>query len=288
MVRPELLSEGAVGAIVRAALGGGATDELCAAVWAASGGNPLYLTELLRAVELEGRPLAELDPAELLAGGREGVARRVLAGVRGPGSARAAPGAGACRARGRLRAAPRGGDRRRGDVGRHLAGCGLVRLEVLAADDPPRFIHPVVRDAVEASLASDARDALHRSAARLLHADGAPPGQVAAHLVGVRPAGDGWVLARLREAARAAMQSGAPGAAAGLLGRALAEPPPLSSESTSCARPRARRRAPGARRRARSWRRRCGSPPIRGSAPRSRLRSPRRTRRCSGGWTRWM
>ena len=90
-------------------------------------------------------------------------------------------------------------------------------VEVLAADDPPRFIHPVVRDAVEASLGSDERDAAHRSAARLLHADGAPAGQVAAHLVGVRPAGDRWVLARLREAARAAMDSGAPQAAAGLL-----------------------------------------------------------------------
>src|SRR5690348_7722449 len=78
------------------------------------------------------------------------------------------------------------------------------------------------------SLESDERDAAHRFAARLLHADGAPPGQVATHLVGVQPAGDGWVLSRLREAARAAMRSGAPDAAAGLLGRALNEPPPLA------------------------------------------------------------
>src|SRR5262249_14791282 len=74
-------------------------------------------------------------------------------------------------------------------------------------------------------LASDVREALHRSAAWRLHADGAPPGQVAAHLVGVRPVGDRWVVDRLREAARAAMRSGAPAAAAGLLGRALSEPP---------------------------------------------------------------
>jgi DNA-binding NarL/FixJ family response regulator len=43
----------------------------------------------------------------------------------------------------------------------------------------------------------------------------------------LRPAGDGWVLARLREAARAAMSNGAPGAAADLMGRALSEPPPF-------------------------------------------------------------
>ena len=226
VVRPELLSEDAVGAIVRLALGGGVTDEVCAAVWTASGGNPLYLIELLRAVELEGRPLAELDPAELVAGGREGVARRVLAGVRGLdlcalslAQALAVLGDGC-----ELRYAAAIAGLEMADA-IHLAA-GLVRLEVLATDDRPRFVHPVVRDAVEGSLASDARDALHRCAARVLHADGAAPGQIAAHLVGLRPAGDGWVLKRLREAARAAMQSGAPGAAAGLLGRALAEPPP--------------------------------------------------------------
>jgi DNA-binding CsgD family transcriptional regulator len=48
---------------------------------------------------------------------------------------------------------------------------------------------------------------------------------VAAHLVRVLPAGDPWVLARLREAAAAALESGAPRAAADLLRRALAEPP---------------------------------------------------------------
>ena len=78
------------------------------------------------------------------------------------------------------------------------------------------------------------RDRAHRRAARLLHADLAPPGQVAAHLVRVRPAGDDWVLARLREAARAAMDSGAPQAAAGLLDRALAEPPSPGSGPGSC------------------------------------------------------
>ncbi len=226
VARPELLSEGAVRAIVRDALGEGVSDEVGAGIWAASGGNPLYLAELLRAIQVEGRSLAELDPAELLAGGRDGVARRVLAGLRGLGQ-QALPLAQALAVLGD------------GCELRHAAAivnvevshaislaAGLVRLEVLAADDPPRFIHPVVRAAVESRLASDTHDALHRSAARLLHAEHAAPGQVAAHLAVVRSAGDVWVLDRLREAARAAMQSGAPGAAAGLLRRALAEPPP--------------------------------------------------------------
>ena len=225
VVRPALLSEVAVGAIVHAALGERASEELCAAVWSATGGNPLYVTELLRAVGRQQRPLLELDPGVLLASGREGVARRVLARVRALDP----------RALELAHALAVLGD---GCELRHAAGIAglemavarrvaarLVRAEVLADDDPLLFIHPVVQDALEGSLASDERDALHGSAARLLFADGASPGRVASHLVRVRPAGDGWVLARLREAAQAAMQTGAPRAAAGLLGRALSEPP---------------------------------------------------------------
>jgi predicted ATPase len=72
VLRPALLSEEAVRAVIRAAGGGEASDELCAAVHAACGGNPLYLAELLRAAELSGRPLAALQPAELLPGGWRG------------------------------------------------------------------------------------------------------------------------------------------------------------------------------------------------------------------------
>ena len=226
VLRPALLSEEAVSAVVRAAAGGAAGPEMCVAVYAACGGNPLYLAELLRAAEFSGRPLAALKPAELLAGGLEAIARQVITRVRGLGpdalglaQALAVLGDG-CELR---HAAAIAGVTTA--VAARLAG-GLARAEVLAAGDRPRFVHPVIRDALEASLDSGGKDRAHRRAARLLHADGAPPGQVAAHLMRVRPAGDGWVLARLREAARAAMDSGAPQAAADLLDRALAEPPP--------------------------------------------------------------
>ena len=226
VLRPALLSEQAVSAAVRAAAGGEVSDELCSAVYAACGGNPLYLAELLRAAGLSGRPLAALEPAELLAGGLEGIARLVITRVRslGPdalGLAQALAVLGDdCELR---HAAAIAGMTT--TVAARLAG-GLVRAEVLTVGDRPRFVHPVIRDALEASLDSGGKDSAHRCAARLLHADAAPPGQVAAHLMRVQPAGDGWVLARLREAARAAMDSGAPQAAAGLLDRGLAEPPP--------------------------------------------------------------
>jgi hypothetical protein len=226
VLRPALLSGQAVRTLVREAVGGEVGDELCAAVYAACGGNPLYLTELLRAAEWEGRPLAELDPGELVTVGLEGIARGVIGRARSLGPETLAL----------AQALAVAGD---GCQLRHAAAIagvamesaarlaeGLVRADVLAVDDPPRFVHPVVRAALEASLGSAERDRAHRWAARLLQADGDPPGQVAAHLAGVRPTGDHWVLARLREAARAAMDSGAPQVAADLLGRALAEPPP--------------------------------------------------------------
>ena len=128
--------------------------------------------------------MAELDPGELLAGGLEGIGRRVVARVRcldpgafGLAQALAVLGDGcelrhaAAIAGVEMAAAARLAD-------------GLTGAEVLATDDPPRFVHPVIRDALDASLGGDERDRAHRRAARLLHADGAPPGQVAAHLAG--------------------------------------------------------------------------------------------------------
>ena len=135
VLRPALLSEQAVSAVARgAAAGGEASDELCAAVYAACGGNPLYLTELLRAADLGGRPLAALEPAELLAGGLEGIARQVITRVRSLGpdalglaQALAVLGDG-CELR---HAAAIAGVTMA--VAARLAG-GLVRAEVLAAE----------------------------------------------------------------------------------------------------------------------------------------------------------
>ena len=228
ILRPALLSENAVGALVRATLGSRSDDGLCEAVWTASGGNPLYVNELLRALALSDQRLVEIDQAELLVGGLEGIGRRVIARVRRVdlaalrlAQALAVLGDGC-----ELRHAAATAGLEMTDATR-LATV-LVRLEVLADDDPPRFIHPVVREALEASLGGDARDAVHRSAARLLHADRASAGQIAAHLALVRPASDEWVFARLDEAAQEAIENGAPKVAAELLNRALAEPPPAS------------------------------------------------------------
>ena len=290
ILRPTLLSERAVSALVRTTMGDRSGDRLSEALWTASGGNPLYLTELLRAaLELNDPHLAELDPAELLVGGLEGIGRRVIARVRrlDPVALRLAQALAVLGDGCELRHAAAAGGLEMIDATRLAAG--LVRLEVLANDDPPSFIHPVVRDAVEASLGGDERDAAHRSAARLLYADGAPAGQIAAHLLSVRPAGDDWVLARLCEAAQQAIESW----------RAQSGCRPVEprvGRTTPC---RAANRSPAADSPRRGERRAgngAGAPrrgdygwlPIRVNGLRSRSRSLKPTQHCSVGSTRWM
>ena len=134
----------------------GQATKLCAAVSAASGGNPFYVSELLRALgPRSGRRPSSIRP-QLLAGG----ARR-LPGGWSPGCVRLDP-----RALGLVQALAVLGD---GCELRHAAAiagvemeeatrlaAGLVRLEVLAGEDPPRFIHPIVREGLEASLGARA------------------------------------------------------------------------------------------------------------------------------------
>ena len=216
VVRPGLLSEAAATDLVRSSAGHQVGLELCAALWQASGGNPFYLTELLRGVESSATPVENV---------REGITRQVAARIcrLDPDAVRLAQALAVLGDGCELRqAAALAGLEFEASV--RLAAA-LVQLEVLADDAPPRFLHPIVRASVEASLAGDERDTAHRTAARLLHGEGAPPGKVGAHLLTVHPSADAWVVARLREAAADAVESGAPQAAAALLGRALAEPP---------------------------------------------------------------
>ena len=221
-IRPALLSAAGVAVMVRAALGAGTPDTRCQALREASGGNPFYLSELLRAgteAGTEAETGSGLPASEAVARHVEARIRRLDPAALGLAQALAVLGDG-----GQLRhAAVMAG--LAADEAIRLAA-GLVRVEVLAAAGPPCFLHPVVRAAVDATLGSDERHRAHRGAARELDRDGSAPGLVAAHLMRVQPAGDAWVAARLRQAARAAMDTGAPSEAGQLLRRARAEPPP--------------------------------------------------------------
>ncbi|MGV9455076.1 helix-turn-helix transcriptional regulator [Streptomyces sp. NPDC003635] len=210
--------------------------EFTAACHIATGGNPLLLAEVSRAVRGEG-----LDPdaatahrVELI--GSRAVSRRV--GVElGRLSPQAAALARAVAALGPGATAELAGavaDVPMSDVFGCLAqlqASHLLQSSEAGGNDAAfargarmEFVHPLVRAAVYESTAAVERSRLHRRAASRLAEAGVRPEQIAAHLLQVPPAGDPGVVTALRRAAADAVRTSAPEAALAYLRRALAEP----------------------------------------------------------------
>jgi len=101
----------------------------------------------------------------------------------------------------------------------------LTTAGILEDREPLTFIHPIVRAGIYSDLTSTERAERHRRAAQVLAEQPGTNERVAKHLLATEPAGDGWVVERLFEAARAAERNGAPDSAAAFLRRVLAEPP---------------------------------------------------------------
>ena len=102
----------------------------------------------------------------------------------------------------------------------------LTTAGILESGRPLTFIHPIVRGGIYSELSGAERAQGHLRAARLLARQPGSNELVANHLLVSEPAGDGWVVERLVEAAGAAGRRGAPEAEAVFLRRALTEPPP--------------------------------------------------------------
>ena len=107
----------------------------------------------------------------------------------------------------------------------------LATAGILEPGRPLTFVHPLVRTGIYSELSSAERARGHRRAAELLAEQAGASARVAQHLLVSEPAGDGWVVERLLEAARAARQQGAPESEAVFLRRVLAEPPPPDERS---------------------------------------------------------
>jgi DNA-binding CsgD family transcriptional regulator len=222
---PSPLGREAVGKLAWRELGKRSDENVVAACIQATGGNPFYLHELLRALGNEGelpsaalaRRAATLVPDAVIR------TLRVRVGRLGP------------TARALARAVVVLGD----DVPlRHaaalaglnvdagaMAADALAQVEILLARDPLRFVHPLVRQALEQDMPAAELATRHFQAAQLLHFEGAPPERVAAHLLLSHRRGDPWVVQRLRAAAREARARAVPLSAVQYLRRALEEPP---------------------------------------------------------------
>jgi DNA-binding CsgD family transcriptional regulator len=106
-----------------------------------------------------------------------------------------------------------------------LANVGLIRPGHVV-----RFIHPLVADALRATIPPGRRSVGHRQVARLLAHEGDAQ-RASTHLLHVAPAADAEVVQLLRSQARRSGSAGAADVAATMLRRALAEPPDARDRS---------------------------------------------------------
>jgi DNA-binding SARP family transcriptional activator/tetratricopeptide (TPR) repeat protein len=231
VIQPWPLSLGGVGDLVRRRLGAGADGRFVAACHRTTGGNPLLLRQVLRALEADRiRPdAAHADVVTAI--GSRAIASLVLMRLsRLPREATSV-----------ARAVAVLGDGAELPTVAALAGlaepdaadaiAALARSEVLRDEYPLSFVHPLIRDAIYRDVPTGVRQLQHERAARALDAAGASPEQVAAHLLQVPARGDRWVCDVLRRAASVAADRGTPESAATYLERALAEPPPAGERT---------------------------------------------------------
>jgi DNA-binding CsgD family transcriptional regulator len=224
-LRPMALSADASSELIGARLGTEPARAFADLCHAATGGNPLLLSELLKALQAEGvQPdAAHADVVQEI--GPRAASRAVLVRLsRLPDQAvdvarsLAVLGDGADLA---AVAALAGVDR----ASAAEAIGELARVEIVRSDTPLGFVHPLVRAAVYTDLPAARREECHARAARILADAGVSACEVAAQLIPTPGRGDPWVVETLEAAARTALGQGAPDSAAAYLNRALEEPP---------------------------------------------------------------
>jgi DNA-binding CsgD family transcriptional regulator len=223
VVQPSPLSEAALAEMLTSGLGEQVDPGFCAACREATGGNPLLVTELLRALQTERvRPRAnEIARARSIGAVAVGPAvRRRLAflGEDGQAVARAL--------------AILGESARRDDLA-GTSGIGVVELEdviaalvgvgIVQSGERLSFVHPLVAGAVRAALTAAERAQLHQHAVKALVGRGASAWELAPHLVASPVGTHPGAVDLLQEAARWALAAGAAEAAVTYLGRATAE-----------------------------------------------------------------
>ena len=158
---------------MRERLGDDADPGFCAACHQATGGNPLLLRQLLRALEAEGvQPIAD-QAAVVRAVGPRAVSSTVLLRLsRLSDDARAV--ARATAVLGESADLPRVAALAGRDERAVAAASGeLIRAEIIRPEPPLGFVHPLVRDAVYHELPPAERELEHERAAEMLREAGA-------------------------------------------------------------------------------------------------------------------
>ncbi|MCU1595865.1 MAG: Tetratricopeptide 4 [Frankiales bacterium] len=223
-VRPGPLSHEATEGLVQGRLGSSAAPSFVAACHRTTGGNPLLLRQLLRALEADRVPPDASHADTVMAVGSRAISSMVLMRLRRlPDALTTVARAVAVLGEGAQLptvAALAGLDEQ--DAAAALAH--LTRAEILRHEHPLGFVHPLVRDAVYRELPGGERELQHQRAAAALLAAGASDEKVAAHLLLAPRRGDQSTVGVLRRAARTVADRGAADSAVTYLRRALEEP----------------------------------------------------------------
>lgn len=225
VLRPTALSMQATAELVERQLDEQPAQLFTAACHQTTSGNPLLLSQLLRALAADGvRPDAS-HADRVVAVGSRAISSMVLVRLRRlPQDALEV-----------ARAAAVLGDGAALPVIAALTGisetctaeglAALARAQIVSDQQPVAFVHPLVRDAVYQALPAAERGLWHERAAAALRACKESDEKVAAHLLLAPPRGDEDVVALLRTAARSAADRGAAESAVTYLRRALDEAP---------------------------------------------------------------
>ncbi len=224
LVRPAPIGEEAVKELAKDSFGEDPPAGFAAALRARTGGNPLFVRELIEDLRRAGLRPGAAALRRLEEACPEGAARLVARRL-APLSAAARA---LCEAAASLPGSPRV------ELAAEVAGItGARARELLPELDQTallraeaghlRFAHPLVRTVLLRSLAEARRAEIHAAAARVLREDGASDAEIAARLVHAAPGCDPQGLATLRRAGVEALERGAAERAATLFERALAE-----------------------------------------------------------------
>ena len=223
VLRPQSFSEEGASAFALERMGDQVTPAFASACLGATGGNPFLLHELLGELSASGAAGDERGAAMVRELSPKAVRRAALARLARLGEdavvlARAVAVLGT---RAELRdAATLGGI---GEADAAAAADVLAGADLLRAERPLDFVHPLVRRCVYDDMPPSRRATMHAAAARLLSERGRE--SAPAHLLATDAAADPWVVEQLEAAAARAVQQGAPDAAIRFLERALTEPP---------------------------------------------------------------
>lgn len=231
-VEPAPLSDASALVLAQQTFGGPVDSQFAATCHARTAGNPLFLTELLRALADEGVPPNAASVATVDRSAPRRVNRVMQARLARFGADESAL----------ARAIAVLGDQGHLIDAADVAGLTLesataatdrlVAAGLLHQDGFLRFRHPMMREAVAGDTATEVLASMHAAAADVLAKHGRDPELIAAHTLLSPATQNPEAVERLQNAARLAMARSSPDEAVRLLERALAEPP-IEEQRTS-------------------------------------------------------